>query len=256
MRRVALFLLASSSAFAQDNDVRNPHATPADIVAGAKIFRRHCAQCHGAKGAGGLGPNLTTGVFYHGSTDSDLYRNITDGIPGTAMPGSFFDGAQAWQIVAFVRSINAASAPQATVGDVKNGEALFHSKGCMGCHTVRGEGGARGPDLSLIGSQRASAYLHEAIVDPNAAVSPAYWVAKISLQNGAKHSGFILNEDTHTVQLLDFSEGLRTLSKSEFTSFDIDKKSIMPSYKDRLSAQELDDLVSYLSTLRRERASQ
>src|SRR5690349_4475103 len=121
MTRFALLLLAAAGAFGQQTEVRNPHATPADVGAGAKIFRSHCAQCHGSKGEGGLGPNLTAGVFYHGGTDADLYRNITDGIVGTAMPSTFFDGTQAWQIVAYVRSLSQTVTTSAPPGDPRHG---------------------------------------------------------------------------------------------------------------------------------------
>jgi len=256
MMRFTLPLLACAAAYAQQIEIRNPHSTSADASAGARIFRSHCAQCHGAKGTGGLGPNLTTGVFYHGSTDADLYRNITDGIGGTAMPGSFFDGTQAWQIVAYVRSISQTPAAAAPGGNSRHGEALFREKGCIGCHLVRGEGGFRGPELTYIGSQRSVEFLRDAILDPNANVSQAFWVAKVSLKNGASHSGFLMNEDTHMVQLLDFSKGLRSLPRDQFASFEIDKKSIMPQYKGKLNDQELTDLVSYLSMLRRQRGSE
>ena len=99
-----LLVLVCALAACGDKPVVNPHATAADRAAGAKIFRSHCASCHGLKGTGGLGPNLTTGRFFHGDSDADLYDNIGGGIPGTAMPGVFFDGTQVWQIVTFVRS--------------------------------------------------------------------------------------------------------------------------------------------------------
>ena len=50
----------------------NPQAKPAGRAAGEKISRSHCASCHGVNGAGGSGPTLTTGVFYHGASDADL----------------------------------------------------------------------------------------------------------------------------------------------------------------------------------------
>jgi len=107
------------------------HAFP-DVAAGAKIFRSHCAECQGFAGAGGKAPKLTTGVFFHG------------GIPGTAMPGVFFSPDQVWRIVADVRSPG--------TGGAQRGAQLFHQQECSGCHLARGEGGVRGPDLSMIGS--------------------------------------------------------------------------------------------------------
>ena len=229
----------------------NPHDTPQDRTAGAKIFRTHCAPCHGSKATGGTGPNLTTGVFFHGGTDADLYRNISGGIPGTAMPDVFFDGTQVWQIVAFVRSLSERAAPEAARGNAAHGQQLVRDKGCLGCHLIRGEGGAKGPDLSLIGSQRSASHLRESILDPSANVAKEYWVAKILTTDGASYTGFVMNQDTYAVQILDFSRGLTTVSRSRFKDFGIDRSSVMPSYKDKLSDSELDDVVAYLLSLQR-----
>ena len=245
----AAWLLAAC-AFAASGQTANPRTSDADRIAGAKIFRSHCASCHGRQGQGGLGPNLTTGTFFHGASDSALYRTISDGIAGTSMPSAFFDGTQLWQVVAFVRSLGA-SAPAAPVsGDARQGEQLFREKGCSGCHLALGEGGVRGPDLSAIGSQRSPDYLRQSITDPNAAVAPEYWVAKIVTADGASWSGFLLNQDTYMVQILDASRGLVSIPRSEFKDYGVDKDSIMPSYKTTLTAAELDDLVAYLASLK------
>jgi putative heme-binding domain-containing protein len=244
-------LLGAGAALAQVPAV-NPHATPADRASGEKIFRSHCAPCHGVKGTGGLGPNLTTGTFFHGSSDTDLYRNIGEGILGTAMPGVFFDGTQVWQLVAYVRSLSQSAGAASVKGNPSHGEQVFRSQGCGGCHLVRGQGGVMGPDLSVIGSQRSADYLRESIVDPNAKVSPDYWVAKIITRDGVSHSGFVMNQDTYMVQILDFNRGLESLSRNDFKDFGINRSSSMPSFSGKLSASDLDDLVSYLASLRRQ----
>jgi putative heme-binding domain-containing protein len=249
--RFAVLLLSTAVAFGQDIPARNPFNTPADQAAGGQIFRSHCATCHGARGQGGLGPNLATGEFFHGGTDADLYRTITDGIPGTAMPGTFFEGQQVWQIVAYLRAL-AGSETEVPRGDARHGEALFREKGCSGCHLARGEGGIQGPDLSYVGSRSSVEHIRESILDPNADVAPEYRLAHIALQNGSTYSGFVMNEDTYTVQLLDFSKGLESLRKSDIKNFERDKASSMPSYRGKLSDAELDDLVSYLWSLKRQ----
>ena len=63
-------------------------------------------------------------------------------------------------------------------------------------------------------------------------------------------SGRRLNEDTYSVQLIDNQEHLLSLLKSDVREYTILKTSTMPSYKDRLTAQELADLVAYLVTLK------
>jgi putative heme-binding domain-containing protein len=232
---------------------QTPPATPAARAAGEKIFRGHCASCHGLKGAGGSGPNLTSGIFYHGGTDADLYRNISEGIPGTAMPDQFFSSAQIWQIVAYVRSLSATPVRPKLTGNATHGSKLFQEKGCSGCHLVKGDGGVRGPDLSVIGSQRSVGHLRESILDPGIKVDPAYWVAKALMKDGGTRTGFILNQDTYSVQLLEFSAGLQMLRRSDFKDFGVDRGSIMPAYKGKLSDAELDDLVAFLALLERPR---
>ncbi len=249
--RVLMVMLGAAGLAAAQTT--SPQATPAGRAAGEKIFRSHCASCHGVAGVGGTGPNLTTGVFYHGSTDADLYKNISQGIEGTAMPDQFFNGVQIWQIVAYVRAISAAPVKTKLPGNAAHGAQLFSTKGCSGCHLVKGEGGVRGPDLSLIGSQRSVAHLRESINDPGAKVDKAYWVAKLITKDGRSRSGFVLNQDTYAVQMLDFADGLRTVNRSDFKDFGVDRGSIMPSYKDKLSASELDDLTAFLASLERTR---
>lgn len=229
----------------------SPRSITADAAAGAKIFRSHCAECHGLAGEGGRGPRLTTGVFYHGSTDADLFRNITEGIPGTAMPDVFFSADQVWQIVAYVRSLSAQADATRPPGDAARGAALFRSQGCSACHLINGEGRAQGPDLSVIGSQRPAAHLRGSILSPSAEILREYRVAKIVRGDGSAGSGFILNEDTHTVQLLDFERGLQSLSKKSLRKFAVDTQSAMPSFKDKLSDAQVDDLVAYLWSLKR-----
>lgn len=250
--KIAFLLLAAACAFGQGAAPSNSHATPADVAAGAKAFRSHCAQCHGAHGEGGRGPNLAAGVLFHGSTDADLFQNISNGIAGTAMPSLFFPPEGVWQLVAYVRSLSQAAGQQRPAGDAARGEQLFRQQQCVTCHQVRGEGGFRGPDLTVIGSERSADYLGRAIADPGSETAPEYRVARIVLADGAAYSGFIMNEDTYAVQLLDFSKGLISLSKHDFRKFDLDTAPFMPSYKGRLSDSELRDLVAYLWSLKRQ----
>ena len=253
---VLVLLLSSCAALAQA-PIANAHTTPADVTAGARTFRSHCAPCHGSSAQGGIGPNLAAGVFFHGNTDGDLFRNITEGIAGTAMPGTYFEDVQVWQVIAYIRSLGAtAGAVPPPSGDPKRGEALFREKGCNGCHLVRGDGGIRGPDLSVVGSQRPADYIRESILDPDAKIQPGYRVAKVTLNNGISYSGFVMSEDTYLVRVLDFSKGLQSLPRSEFKTFDVDKNSSMPSFKGKLTGQEVDDLVRYLWSLKRQGRSE
>jgi cytochrome c oxidase cbb3-type subunit III len=234
---------------AQGGAVRNPRRSPADVAAGAKTFRSHCAVCHGPNGEGGRGPRLASGVFYHGNSDADLLNNISNGITGTEMPAMFYEEDRLWQVVAYIRSLNAATRANVP-GDPERGWELFRVKGCAQCHRINGVGGRLGPDLSTIGQMRAAAHLREAILDPDADVRERYWVVSFNDQAGKSHSGFVMNEDTYSVQFIDFDEQLRSFEKTGLKDYQVVKTSKMPSYKGALSDQEVGDLVAWLSSLR------
>jgi putative heme-binding domain-containing protein len=237
---------------AQEADLRNPSTSPSDVAAGARIFRSHCAECHGLKGEGGRGPSLTMGQFRHGSSDGALLRTIMKGIPGTEMPGVYFEEHQVWQIVAFVRSLSARPVPRSLHGSPANGEKLFRGKGgCAGCHMVNGTGGRQGPDLSDIGARRSPEHLRTSLLEPNKEVLPAYWSLRLVLRDGSARSGFRLNEDTYSIQMLALDGSLHSFLKTDLRDTQISKTSLMPSYGKKLSGAEVDDLIAYLASLRR-----
>jgi putative heme-binding domain-containing protein len=248
MRGWLLVGLAAVAAAAQTN----PRNTPEDAAAGSRIYRSHCAECHGLKGEGGRGPDLTRGEYRHGSTDAALLRTISRGVPGTEMPGIYFSENQVWQIVAYVRTLAAGPARVALAGNAGGGRRVYVEKGCPACHRIGGEGGRLGPDLSHVGSMRTPPDLRESILKPDARVSSHFTVAA-TLKRGEQHSGILMNEDGFSVQLLDRRETLRTLDRREIGKIEINRtKSSMPSYAQFLKPAELDDLVAYLYTLQRE----
>jgi cytochrome c1 len=59
-----------------------------------------------------------------------------------------------------------------------------------------------------------------------------------------------VNLDSFTVLMLDSKEQLRSFDKSKLRDYGFVDQSPMPSYRDKLSAQELADLVSYLVSLK------
>jgi cytochrome c oxidase cbb3-type subunit III len=249
MLRAVACLCWTLALFGQTDELRNPRTTPADVAAGAKTFRSHCAECHGLNAEGGRGPSLTTGIFYHGSSDAELLKNISDGIAGTEMPGLFYSPDRVWQVVAYLRSLND-NGRNGLRGNVENGRALFRSTGCGQCHRVQGEGGRMGPDLTLIGAARSARHLREALANPAADVRQRYWTVQFTADSGQGQSGFLLNEDTYTVQFITLGGELQSVSKSGLKDYRIEKSSRMPSYKDRLSDGQIDDLVAYLASLR------
>jgi len=107
-----------------------------------------------------------------------------------------------------------------------------------------------GPDLSAIGKSRSVDHLRQSILDPNADVRQRYWVVTITDAGGKTVDGFLMNEDTYTIQFIDAAGRLNSLDKGGLKSFKIDRVSKMPSYKDKLSNDDVNALVAYLSSLR------
>lgn len=62
-----------------------PSADPAVLASGASLFARNCMICHGDKGQGGIGPNLTDDYFIHGGTFADKVHVIREGVPAKGM---------------------------------------------------------------------------------------------------------------------------------------------------------------------------
>ncbi|MFN8239051.1 MAG: cbb3-type cytochrome c oxidase N-terminal domain-containing protein [Chitinophagales bacterium] len=52
------------------------------VAAGGKLFAMNCAACHGDKGQGGVGPNLTDAYWIHGGSIKDVFKSIKYGWGG------------------------------------------------------------------------------------------------------------------------------------------------------------------------------
>jgi putative heme-binding domain-containing protein len=255
LRTAALLITCTATAqWAQQKPVENPHTSAADVTAGARIFRAHCAVCHGPDGAGGRAPSLARGEFRHARNDEELYNVIADGIPGTQMPSTFFHGTQLWQVAAYVRSLSQRPSGPPLRGDAVSGKVVFSGKGgCQMCHMVDGEGGRLAPDLSRIGETRSAEHLRTSILRPNDQIFTYERAIRAVTTDGKTITGRRLNEDTYSVQLLDARENMVSLLKSEISEYEVVSESTMPSYEGKLTETELDDLIAYLASLQRKR---
>jgi mono/diheme cytochrome c family protein len=69
-------------------------------------------------------------------------------------------------------------------------------------------------------------------------------------RDGRTINGRRLNEDTYTVQLIDDQERLISLNKADLREYAILTVSPMPSYRNKLTPDDLADVVAYLLTLK------
>lgn len=225
--------------------------SPADIDAGARLYRAQCTQCHGPNGEMVAGVNLRRGQFRRSSTNDDLARVIANGVPGTGMPPFALQPAEITALVAFIRAGFDPTARPVRIGNAARGQALFEGKAaCNTCHRVNGVGPRIAPDLSDIGTARAPDALEASLLDPSSRMMPINRPVRIVMNDGRMLAGRRLNEDTYTVQLIDDRERLLSLVKADMRSYVVETTSTMPSYAKRLTADELADLIAYLLTLK------
>ena len=228
----------------------NPYTSEEDVAVGEELFASRCVNCHGADGRGDRGPDLTREVFRHGNSDRAIFMNILSGIPNTGMPSVRLSDKEMWQIVAYVRSLRA-PAEMAETGDPDAGRELYARHDCGRCHFVNGDGGRLGPELSTIGWSRSPVHLRASIVDPGGDIEDDFRQVRVAGAGGAPAVGVLLNEDSYSIQLLDMAGRLRSFMKSDVEEIERPQASLMPSFAGRLDDPELDDLVAYLSSLRR-----
>ena len=146
-------------------------AQPGDAKAGKPLYDLKCSGCHGEKGDG-KGPaaellvpqprDFTSGIYKirttanKAPTDQDLFRIITDGMPGTSMPSwAVLPDKERWNLVAYIKSFAADKFKEASkkaelpkevsssAESIKRGKEMFEAIECHKCHGT--EGRADGP---------------------------------------------------------------------------------------------------------------
>lgn len=155
-----------------------PAAAKGDATKGRPIYVKWCSQCHGMEGKGD-GPGskfmeprprifkenalykFRTTAFDSIPTDADLFRTITEGIYGTAMPDfKKLTAEQRWHLVAYIKSLaeefrdpeyvkeakpfpelaKPPKRPEANEASVKKGEQIYQKNKCWQCHGQKGRG--------------------------------------------------------------------------------------------------------------------
>jgi cytochrome c oxidase cbb3-type subunit III len=247
---VALFLSALWVSVGRAQDRAAAYA-PADIRYGAQIYAAQCSACHGVTGAQIIGVDLGGGALRRASSDQDLRAVLANGIPGTAMPPFRFDPSELTAIVAYIRNMRTFDARGAAVGDANRGRAWFEGAGgCASCHRVNGKGPRVAPDLSDIGALRSADFLERTLRDPSGSMLPMNRSVRAVTRDGKVINGRRLNEDSYSVQLIDDQEHLLSLDKANLREYTVVTTSTMPSYKDKLNAQEMADVIAYLLSLK------
>lgn len=241
---------------------------------GKPEFIRYCAACHGEDGHGGpLGPKIVDLPNPRAASDAAIRALIRAGLPAAGMPPfPSLSEANLAAITRYVLSLRAPSPRAAAGNDTVGGNAqagyqYFMGQGrCAGCHAVRGRGGVVGPDLGNVGAARQPAEILQALRSPGSLPALAsmggrrggrtpaanvYTAATVTLRDGRKLRGALKSETPYDVHLMGLDSRLHLLARNQVASVTREPQSLMPSV--RATAEQLRDVVAYLSELRGER---
>lgn len=132
----------------------------------------------------------------------------------------------------------------------EQGKIMFAATLCSSCHSMQGEGGNIGPDLTQLGNRFTAKDMLEAILDPNKVVSDQYAATVFVMKDGSSIVGRLTNEDDNTyfVSQNPFApQTVREIPKSDVTSTKLSRVSLMmPGLINSLNNEELKDLLAYL----------
>lgn len=237
---------------------------PKVIGDGRWMFRKKksCFACHMVKEEGGIvGPDLSrAGFMYRPEWIYTWIRSPQLVKPETKMPTIGLDEKEDRLITAYLSSLGDVELPEewkpylAKEGDPANGKKLFFNPEgnayCAKCHTIDGEGGRVGPNLSYAGISRTREFILESILNPKAVITVGYSSVLILTKKGQFLTGIKVSEDDTSLDIVN-KEGDRVhVEKDDIKKFKTQDISIMPgNFGDILSEQEIRDILAYLSNL-------
>jgi putative heme-binding domain-containing protein len=139
-------------------------------------------------------------------------------------------------------------------GDAARGKELFFAEkgiGCFRCHAIAGVGPKVGPDLRDVGTKYSRADLVASILEPSLKIQEGYTSTNVFLKNDDVLSGLVVSEKDGVLTLSDSTGALHEIPASDVKDKKTSKLSAMPAdLAERLSQQDLADLVAWLQTLK------
>ncbi len=182
---------------------------------GKRLYEENCSACHQSEGKGGIGLPLTDEILSQLSDDY-IAKTIRNGRPGRIMPSfETLSDAQVGAILQYIRGWSSKPAPVfaklAKRGDAKKGKPLYE-KHCQRCHGEDGSGEGSGTGVTL-SREREFMVMPAALNNPGFQRSASDTMIADIIRRGRRIGG-------------------------------------MPSFRKKLSEEQIGDVVAYLRTLR------
>jgi putative heme-binding domain-containing protein len=250
--------ISVAPAAAQDVPTSNP--SPADVDQGKQTFEQRCSTCHGLDGGGAMGPNIQAIPMRIGApvVASTIKNGMSGGMP--AFGGQLTD-PQIQQVIAYLLTLTRKDSGTVT-GDAAKGKEVYDANGCASCHMIDGQGGDSGPELTKVGALRGPGYLKTTLLYPGSDLPQArvfletgglldYMFIHLVTKQGKTYEGTRVVEDSFHIVIQDAQGDFHSFGKGDLRELEkVPGKSLMPSFKDRLSGAQIDDLVAYLASLK------
>lgn len=136
-----------------------------------------------------------------------------------------------------------------TKADVSAGQVAYQ-KHCAVCHEGRRRDEqfeeSLAPNLRGLNHWTNEAWMI-AILDPNRSVEEKYWVFQARTVDGELLTGLKLREDEKSIEWVNSTGRIESLSKSELSELKTSERSLMPEgFEQLLSPEEIAGIISYL----------
>ncbi len=139
-------------------------------------------------------------------------------------------------------------------GNADAGSAIFHNAqgvGCIKCHTVDGQGGNVGPNLSDVAIKYPKEHLIEDVLYPSKQIESGYQQTMIRTKDGDVQSGVVRQETDEEVTMYDSTARKIVIRKSDIAVRKLSNLSVMPEgLQAGLSHEQFADLIAYLESLK------
>ncbi len=100
---------------------------PQEVAMGGSIFAANCVSCHGQKGEGGIGPNMTDDYWIHGGGIQNVFKTIKNGVADKGMIawGEQLRSSDMLRVASYILTLKGTNPPnpKAPQGVIYNSEA-------------------------------------------------------------------------------------------------------------------------------------